>query len=81
MATGSVASRSGLFKFLRPGLRLQSTDVSAAVTWGVAATTTALWLVQVNNDRSTSDYTLSFHISIPLHTNRHFSSVFVYPSH
>ncbi|KAL0911526.1 hypothetical protein M5K25_019675 [Dendrobium thyrsiflorum] len=46
MATGSVASRSGLFKFLRPGLRLQSTDVSAAVTWGVAATTTALWLVQ-----------------------------------
>ncbi|KAK8942636.1 hypothetical protein KSP39_PZI008748 [Platanthera zijinensis] len=47
MAIGSAASVSGLFKFVRPSLRPQSTDISAAVTWGVAATTTALWLVQL----------------------------------
>ncbi|KAI3470973.1 hypothetical protein Pfo_027636 [Paulownia fortunei] len=40
------ASGSGLFKLLRPGMRPQSTDVQAAAFWGVAATTTALWLVQ-----------------------------------
>lgn len=38
---------TGLFKFLRPKLRPQSTDIQAAATWGVAATTTALWIVQV----------------------------------
>ena len=37
---------TGLFKFLRPKLRPQSTDIQAAATWGVAATTTALWIVQ-----------------------------------
>ncbi|KAL6541666.1 hypothetical protein OROGR_011152 [Orobanche gracilis] len=42
----SAASGSSLFKFLRPGFRPQSTDVQAAVFWGVAAGTTALWIVQ-----------------------------------
>lgn len=42
-----MAAESTLFKFLRPSLRPQSTDMSAAVMWGVAATTTAIWLVQV----------------------------------
>ncbi|KAL3634427.1 hypothetical protein CASFOL_021481 [Castilleja foliolosa] len=42
MAT-PAASRSGLIKLLRP----HSTDVQAAVFWGVAAGTTALWIVQV----------------------------------
>ncbi|KAM7491825.1 hypothetical protein LguiA_034746 [Lonicera macranthoides] len=41
-----AASGSGLFKFLKPSMRPQSTDVQAAVMWGVAATTTALWIVQ-----------------------------------
>ncbi|XXG40022.1 hypothetical protein AAC387_Pa01g0838 [Persea americana] len=41
-----MAAESTLFKFLRPSLRPQSTDISAAVMWGVAATTTAIWLVQ-----------------------------------
>ncbi|KAK6155991.1 hypothetical protein DH2020_010239 [Rehmannia glutinosa] len=45
MAT-PAASGSGLFKFLRPGMRPQSTDIQAAVFWGVAAGTTALWVVQ-----------------------------------
>ncbi|KAL6977566.1 hypothetical protein U1Q18_026361 [Sarracenia purpurea var. burkii] len=43
---GAPASGSGLFKFLRPSTRLQSTDIQAATMWGVAAATTALWLVQ-----------------------------------
>ncbi|KAL5569656.1 hypothetical protein UlMin_026231 [Ulmus minor] len=41
-----MAGKEGLFKFLRPGLRPQSTDIQAAAMWGVAAATTALWLVQ-----------------------------------
>ncbi|KAL3653383.1 hypothetical protein CASFOL_003064 [Castilleja foliolosa] len=45
MAT-SAASRSGLIKLLRPASRPHSTDVQAAVFWGVAAGTTALWIVQ-----------------------------------
>ncbi|KAF8413289.1 hypothetical protein HHK36_001265 [Tetracentron sinense] len=45
MAAGS-ATGSGLFKFLRPGLHLQSTDIQAAATWGVAATAGALWIIQ-----------------------------------
>ncbi|PIN24821.1 hypothetical protein CDL12_02439 [Handroanthus impetiginosus] len=45
MAT-PAASASGLFKFLRPGGRLQPTDVQAAVLWGVAAGTSALYLIQ-----------------------------------
>ncbi|XP_042417492.1 ubiquinol-cytochrome c reductase complex 6.7 kDa protein-like [Zingiber officinale] len=47
MAIGSAAAAgSGLFNFLRPRLRPQPTDVAAAATWGVAATVTALWLIQ-----------------------------------
>ncbi|KAL6530385.1 hypothetical protein OROMI_027110 [Orobanche minor] len=42
----AAASGSSLFKFLRPGFRPQSTDVQAAVFWGVAAGATALWIVQ-----------------------------------
>ncbi|KAK1272167.1 hypothetical protein QJS04_geneDACA005819 [Acorus gramineus] len=42
----AAASGSGLFKFLRPGLRPQASDVTAAVMWGVAATSGALWVVQ-----------------------------------
>ncbi|GFQ07145.1 ubiquinol-cytochrome c reductase complex 6.7 kDa protein [Phtheirospermum japonicum] len=38
------ASGSGLIKLLRPALR--PTDVQAAVFCGVAAGTTALWIVQ-----------------------------------
>ncbi|KAH7677692.1 Single alpha-helix domain-containing protein [Dioscorea alata] len=45
MAIGSAAA-SGPFKFLRPRIRPQSTDIAAAATWGVAGVTTALWLVQ-----------------------------------
>ncbi|XP_010253042.1 PREDICTED: ubiquinol-cytochrome c reductase complex 6.7 kDa protein [Nelumbo nucifera] len=45
MTVGSAAG-SGLFKFLRPGLRPQSTDIQAAAMWGVAVTTGALWLIQ-----------------------------------
>ncbi|GFY83533.1 hypothetical protein Acr_03g0003070 [Actinidia rufa] len=45
--TGAAASGSGLSKFLRPGLRPQATDIQAAAMWGVAAATTALWIVQL----------------------------------
>ncbi|KAG9445288.1 hypothetical protein H6P81_016628 [Aristolochia fimbriata] len=41
-----MAAGSSMFKFLRPSLRPQSTDISAAVTWGVAGVTGALWLIQ-----------------------------------
>jgi hypothetical protein len=44
---GEAAAAGGVFKFLSPRLRPQSTDIQAAVCWGVAATTTALWLIQV----------------------------------
>ncbi|MQL95371.1 hypothetical protein Taro_028034 [Colocasia esculenta] len=44
----AAAGSGGLFKFLRPGLRPQSTDISAAVAWGVAAGSGALWLIQVS---------------------------------
>lgn len=43
----AASSGSGLFKFMRPSARLQATDIQAAAMWGVAATTTALWIVQV----------------------------------
>uniref|UniRef100_A0A7N2MLA4 Uncharacterized protein n=1 Tax=Quercus lobata TaxID=97700 RepID=A0A7N2MLA4_QUELO len=43
--SAGIASRSGgLKKFLWP--RLQPIDVQSAALWGVAATTTALWIVQ-----------------------------------
>ncbi|CAK9326310.1 unnamed protein product [Citrullus colocynthis] len=41
-----MAGESTLFKFLSPGRRFQSTDIQAAAGWGVAAATTALWVVQ-----------------------------------
>ena len=45
--SAGIASRSGgLMKCLRP--RLQPIDVQSATFWGVAATTTALWIVQVS---------------------------------
>ncbi|GFP97517.1 ubiquinol-cytochrome c reductase complex 6.7 kDa protein [Phtheirospermum japonicum] len=43
MAT-PAASGSGLIKLLRPASR--PTDVQAAIFWGVAAGTSALWIVQ-----------------------------------
>ncbi|KAF3433259.1 hypothetical protein FNV43_RR24361 [Rhamnella rubrinervis] len=42
----NMAGEAGLFKFLNPRRRPQSTDIQAAGMWGVAATTTALWIVQ-----------------------------------
>ncbi|CAA7389237.1 unnamed protein product [Spirodela intermedia] len=42
----AAAGSGGLFRFLRPGSRPQSTDVSAALAWGVAAATGGLWLIQ-----------------------------------
>lgn len=50
---GGEAAAGGVFKFLSPRLRPQSTDIQAAVFWGVAATTTAIWLVQVSLSSST----------------------------
>ncbi|CAA3032037.1 ubiquinol-cytochrome c reductase complex kDa [Olea europaea subsp. europaea] len=41
-----AASGLAFSKFLRPSMRLQSTDIQAVALWGVAATTTALWLIQ-----------------------------------
>uniref|UniRef100_A0A2P2J2E2 Ubiquinol-cytochrome c reductase complex 6.7 kDa protein n=1 Tax=Rhizophora mucronata TaxID=61149 RepID=A0A2P2J2E2_RHIMU len=41
-----MAGEAALSKFLSPRLRPQSTDIQAAAFWGVAATTTALWLIQ-----------------------------------
>ncbi|CAL5084734.1 unnamed protein product [Urochloa decumbens] len=40
------ASSSGLFRFLSPRSRPQSTDIAAAATWGVFAGTAGLYLVQ-----------------------------------
>ncbi|XVF81927.1 hypothetical protein PTKIN_Ptkin16aG0001800 [Pterospermum kingtungense] len=43
-----MAGEGAMFKFLRPRLRPQPADIQAAALWGVAATTTALWLIQVS---------------------------------
>ncbi|CAL5061020.1 unnamed protein product [Urochloa decumbens] len=40
------ASSSGLFRFLSPRSRPQSTDIAAAATWGVFAGAAGLYLVQ-----------------------------------
>jgi hypothetical protein len=40
------ASSSGLFRFISPRRRPQSTDIAAAATWGVFAGTAAIYLVQ-----------------------------------
>ncbi|KAK7842564.1 ubiquinol-cytochrome c reductase complex 6.7 kda protein [Quercus suber] len=37
---------AGVFKFLSPRARPQPIDIQAAALWGVAAVTTALWIVQ-----------------------------------
>ena len=38
---------AGVFKFLSPRAPPQPIDIQAAALWGVAAVTTALWIVQV----------------------------------
>ena len=45
------ASSSGLFRFVSPRSRPQSTDIVAAASWGVFAGTAALYLVQVRIHR------------------------------
>ncbi|CAN6219952.1 unnamed protein product, partial [Urochloa humidicola] len=45
-AMAPPASTSGLFRFLSPRSRPQSTDIAAAATWGVFAGTAGLYLVQ-----------------------------------
>ncbi|KMT17428.1 hypothetical protein BVRB_2g038800 [Beta vulgaris subsp. vulgaris] len=40
------ASASGMFKFLKPSMRPQPSDIKAAVGWGVAAATAGIYLVQ-----------------------------------
>ncbi|CAN6206482.1 unnamed protein product, partial [Urochloa humidicola] len=45
-AMAPPASSSGLFRFLSPRSRPQSTDIAAAATWGVFAGTAGLYLVQ-----------------------------------
>ncbi|KAK9159319.1 hypothetical protein Scep_005893 [Stephania cephalantha] len=47
MGAASVQAGSGLFKFLNPRRRPQSIDLQAAATWGAAAATGAIWLVQL----------------------------------
>ncbi|KAI7750055.1 hypothetical protein M8C21_005024 [Ambrosia artemisiifolia] len=37
----------GLFKLVKPNKRPQATDIQAAAAWGVAAFTTAVWIVQL----------------------------------
>ncbi|PKI46169.1 hypothetical protein CRG98_033427 [Punica granatum] len=46
MAAVASSGGSGLFKFLKPRLRPQSTDVQAAAMWGVAVLSGAIYLVQ-----------------------------------
>ncbi|GMH05006.1 hypothetical protein Nepgr_006846 [Nepenthes gracilis] len=43
---GVSTAGSGMFKFLNPSRRPQPADIQAAALWGVAAGTTALWLIQ-----------------------------------
>lgn len=61
---GAVAASGS--KFLRPSLRpkIQPADVQAAAMWGLAAGTTALWLVQVS-------------LSLSLYTNLQFMIIVV----
>ncbi|KAK4798386.1 hypothetical protein SAY86_030712 [Trapa natans] len=46
MAAVASNGGSGFFKFLKPRLRPQSTDIKAAALWGVTAGSAALFLVQ-----------------------------------
>ncbi|OAY46417.1 hypothetical protein MANES_07G142200v8 [Manihot esculenta] len=41
-----MAGETAIFKFLKPRLRPQPTDVQAAAFWGVAAASAALYLIQ-----------------------------------
>ncbi|GMY08393.1 ubiquinol-cytochrome c reductase complex 6.7 kDa protein [Fagus crenata] len=41
-----AAGGAGVFKFLKPRIRPQPVDIQAAALWGIAATSTALWLIQ-----------------------------------
>ncbi|KAK5826705.1 hypothetical protein PVK06_021632 [Gossypium arboreum] len=59
-----MAGERALFKFLKPGQRLQPADVQAAAMWGVAATTGALWLIQVNLLASSQYASASFWLSM-----------------
>ena len=42
-----MTGSSAMFKFLKPSMRPQLTDIQGAVGWGVAAATAGLYLVQV----------------------------------
>ncbi|PRQ21087.1 hypothetical protein RchiOBHm_Chr7g0235311 [Rosa chinensis] len=44
-----MAGDVGMFKFLKPKSRPHPVDIQAAALWGVAAGTTALWVVQPFN--------------------------------
>ncbi|XWS56931.1 hypothetical protein CRYUN_Cryun09bG0127800 [Craigia yunnanensis] len=43
-----MAGEGALFKFLKPRLRPQPADIQSAALWGVAATTSALWLIHLS---------------------------------
>ncbi|PWZ39176.1 hypothetical protein Zm00014a_043092 [Zea mays] len=45
------ASSSGLFRFVSPRSRPQSTDIVAAASWGVFAGTAGLYLVQTKKGK------------------------------
>ncbi|KAB1225664.1 Ubiquinol-cytochrome c reductase complex 6.7 kDa protein [Morella rubra] len=42
----AAGGSGGVFKFLNPKLRPQPNDIQSVALWGVAAGTSALWLVQ-----------------------------------
>jgi hypothetical protein len=58
------ASSSGLFRFLSPRSRPQSTDITAAATWGVFAGAAGLYLVQVRIDPPAHSSYLSLSSSV-----------------
>ena len=41
-----MAGETAMFKFLNPRRRPQPIDIQGAALWGVAAGTTAIWIVQ-----------------------------------
>ncbi|KAI8540219.1 hypothetical protein RHMOL_Rhmol09G0245000 [Rhododendron molle] len=63
---GAAATALGS-KFLRPSLRpkIQPADVQAAAMWGVAAGTTALWIVQVSLSLNTNLQCMLIHGLVP----------------
>ncbi|KAF4349754.1 hypothetical protein G4B88_029502 [Cannabis sativa] len=44
-----MAGEAGFLKSLKPRIRIQSEDIKSAALWGFAATTTALWVVQLSD--------------------------------